>query len=105
MPRPAPRKKIMLPAELMTALREALPVQPGSITRVTTMKRAAVLLCVAYRTVQHWETYGAPAVNGWAYVGVAFRVGGAVHASKVMAILAQANLEGADVWGAGRNHV
>lgn len=86
--------------DLMKKLRTSLP-RPPHIWRGALQSKAAHLIGVGVRTIQRWETVGAPEYAGWAYVGVAFRVGGADAARATLKVLAQADLDGSAVWGEG----
>lgn len=88
-----------VPAYVMAHLRYTLPQSSHEISVVRTQHSAARLLGVNPRTVQRWESSGAHPLEGWAYVGVAFRVGGPEHAQKMLEILSQASFNGADAWG------
>ena len=92
--------RLALPPEVMRQLRAALT--PRALGRKLELQsRVAYLMGVGSRTVQRWETIGAPEVAGWGYVGVAYRIEGDRGAKKMLRILAQADLDGSNVWGKG----
>lgn len=88
-----------IPDRVCAELRLSLPAPQGRrLCRI--QAEAARLLGTAKRTVERWEAdAGAPLMAGWAYVGVAFRLGGAEAAQKTLEVLAQLPLEGSAIWG------
>jgi len=96
-----PRKKVpkrtdratpMVPAEVMQALRESLPTRTWSGGGMVIQARVAYGLGVHPRTLGRWEEGGAPVSNAWAYVGLAFRLGGAEAAKHTLEVLSQSEL-------------
>lgn len=88
-----------IPPRVMRELRMALPPSSTGVRNYRTQGDAAQLLSVTKRTVSRWELQGGPVLSGWAYVGVAYRIGRAAAAQDMIHRLSQLELEGAAVWG------
>jgi len=88
----------MAPAAVMRALRLTLPVPSWSSARNLTQSRVAYALRVHPRTVGRWEEDGAPIPHAWAYVGLAFRIGGADAARRTLTTLTQSELSTDESW-------
>lgn len=85
--------------DIMRELRRNLPSSSTTRPNVT-QTMAAYLLGCSERAVRRWEELGTEnAVPGWAYVGAAYRVAGPAAARRMVHVLAQARIEGSDVWG------
>jgi len=82
-----------VPAAVMRDLRLA-----ALGTRKATQGTAARLLGCGERTVWGWEQVGGSGPQGYAYVGLAWRIGGDDRAARVLSVLAQVDaLEGVAV--------
>lgn len=78
--------------DIMRELRHSLPVPLRSAARFLTQHRVAYVLRVHPRTVARWEEDGAPVPHAWAYVGLAFRLGGEEAARRTLSTLTQSEL-------------
>jgi len=86
------RETPMVPGAVMRALRHSLPCPDWSASRVVIQSRVAYAFQVHPRTIGRWEEDGAPVPHAWAYVGLAYRVGGADAARHTLQVLTQSEL-------------
>lgn len=83
-----------VPGPLMRDLRRAALSSRRYGSRRATQERAAALLVASARNLYEWEKHGSTVAHAYAYVGLAYRLGGQDRAARVLQLLAQ--LEGVE---------